>query len=682
MELQIALRRFSVPLLPVLIGVAAGILIGLADISAWWIFVACILAGCCYLYVNGILGITIMAVAIGWAACLVGKPDQLPDDICGRDVWCIGEVLSVDDGAEPSRRLLVSVGRCGTDTVAMPDCGRFKALFFVGSLFPAITPGDSVRLHARLSPPVNLDDIPYGNDYAGHLRARGIVASSFVSSADVEVIGRNHSVYWRLCGFRQSLSDLVLRSGLSSETAWFVNSVLLGDTSLLPDYTRGMFATSGMAHLLALSGMHVAIVALIVAVALFPLYILRFNRLRLILIVAVLWMYAVMTGMSPSVVRAVIMATLVMVGRMFHLNGSPLNNLCLAAILILLCDPMALVAPGFQLSFAAVAAILVISPALNPVDQRAHPFLYRMASWVAVCVAAVLGTGLLAAYYFHTYPLYFLLGNMVAVLLMPFVMGLSVILLAVEAMGFDPLWLCRMVDCLYGAIEWSAEFTSSLPGSAVGALYFPAWVLLPYAFSVVMLVIWLVKRRMVYGCGMIVALTITLVAIKLPDASLPLREYFITRNAYRTDIIVRDGTAAYMITTASYTDSVGVADEYMERYSGYFGRAGVNRIVGVGDSCDIGPVSRRGAMLAIGPDTYVVLDGSDGVPRPSGRMRIRYALVCRGYTGSMDGLESVADTVLLSRDLNARLHERYVRQLAEKRIPYRSLRDAGHHRVF
>ena len=664
-------RLSSMPLLPVLVGVVAGIVAGMAGLSLWWIAALLPVATVSYIYFNDFVGIALLASIVGLVASVVSRPVEPPIEPDGSVVWCRGVVTDVGYG-DSSRRLLVDVQECGLDSLDVAECRKFKVVVFVGSLLPTVDPGSRVCISARLNRPASHADLPYEVDYAARLRSQGIVATAFVSSADIHLIGSDRSLYWRLRGFRQSVSDLIMRSSLNPATACFVNAVLLGDTSLIPERIRSSFSSAGLAHLLALSGMHVGIIALVISVALFPLRVLQLNRLPLLLTVAVLWAYAVMTGMSPSVVRAVIMATLLVMGQIFRRRSSPVNNLCMAALLILIFDPASLVAPGFQLSFVAVAAILILSPLLNPVDRRNHPVLFLLVSWIAVSVSAVIGTGLLAAYYFHTYPLYFLFGNMIAMLVMPLAMSASILLVAVEAFGVDPLWLCRCVDALYGIMAWSADVVSGLYGSRIDRLYFPAWTLLPYAVAVAMLALALARRRIFYLCGMGVALIAAFAVMHLTGPEFPAYEHFVTRNAYRTDIVVRDGHDVYLLTTATVAEREAVARECTRRYAGYLGRVGADSIVCLPDTFVTGAITRAGSLLAIGADTYIVLHKGNSLP--PALPHVRYALVCRGYTGPVDNLDTIADTILLSRDLPAKLHDRHLRRLTALSIPHRTLR--------
>ncbi len=669
----------SVPLWPIFAGMTAGIIIGIVSaISPWWSLAAVSVAVVCFVLRHHVIAIVVLAVAVGWIDASLNEVESFPDEMDGHMAWYKGVVHDVRDGMT-SRRIVVSIGECGADSSAMVPCRRFKAALFVGSILPQITSGDMIIIETSLTRPEYDPDIPYEMSPVGALAIQGIEAVGFVSPSDISVDRSDGVMTDVFARMRLRCSDMLLRSSLGEDTATFVNAILLGDTSLLPGDVRRDFASAGLAHLLALSGMHVAVIAMVISVALFPLKVLRYDGLRHVITIVLLWLYALMTGMSPSVVRAVVMATILLTGHILDRQSSPLNNLCIAAIAILLFDPMALMSPGFQLSFAAVIAILTITPSFNMIDRRKHPWLYLLVSWVVVCVAAVLGTGMLAAYYFHTYPIYFLFGNLIAVFVMPVLMGSSFILLISEALGFDPLWLCYVIDLMYDAVSSSARAVSSLPGAVLGGLYFPAWILIPYYASIVSLVLFIERRRIIYISAASVCAAGTIVSLCIVSPELPQSEYFITRNPYRTDMIIRHGVDAYLFTTAPLSDRMSVAEECMRRYDGYFGRAGANRLQLLPDSCTTGIISRCGSLLSVGPDTYLLLDRN--VPVSYSGMHVKYALVCRGYAGTMDGIGHVADTVLLSRDIDIRRHNRYIRQLQNDSVPYRSLRETAFHRI-
>ncbi len=269
---------------------------------------------------------------------------------------------------------------------------------------------------------------------------------------------------------RSEIVDMISASDLMPATKTFLITTLTGDRSFLTPADRDLFSRAGVAHILALSGLHVAIISLVVSWLLFPLTVLRRNKLKMCVIVVVLWAYAIMTGLTPSVVRAVIMASVFVLSRILERQPSPLNSLSFAAICILLFDPSAIYSAGFQLSFAAVIFILLFAEKLNPVNKRNRP-LYTIVAWFTTSFAAAMGTGIVSAGYFHQFPVYFLIANIPFTLLLPFTLGGGILFLISGALGLHFRWLDLTLDFLCVILERIADAVSSLPGAAIDGLY-------------------------------------------------------------------------------------------------------------------------------------------------------------------------------------------------------------------
>ncbi len=260
-----------------------------------------------------------------------------------------------------------------------------------------------------------------------------------------------------------AIVDTVYASPLSGDAAAFVATTVVADGSMLRDALRDDFKASGLAHVLALSGFHVGIVAMLALVLTQPLLLTpRLRPLRALLVLAAVWAFAWLGGMSASLVRAAVMCSLLIASRLAGRYNSPWNSLAVAAVVILAWHPDALYDVGFQLSFAAVAGILAFSGVFNPFDRRTQPGPYLLASAVAVPVAATLATAPIVAAVFGTVPLLFLPANIiVGVLFGPFY-ALSLLLIALVALGLPCGWLAAVVDGLYSLMaDVAAAFAVS-----------------------------------------------------------------------------------------------------------------------------------------------------------------------------------------------------------------------------
>lgn len=287
---------------------------------------------------------------------------------------------------------------------------------------------------------------------------------------------------------RSAIVRTVYASPLSGEAAAFVATTFVADSGMLPQALRDDFRGSGIAHLLALSGFHVGIVAMIALWLTRPMLVAgRAARLRGAVVLAAVWGFAALGGMSASVVRASVMLTLLMCARLAGRASSPLNALAVAAIVILSWRPAELFGAGFQLSFMAVIGILAFADVLNPFRPEAHPRLHRIAAAMAVPVGATLATLPVVAATFGTVPLMFLPANVIAgILFVPFyVLALAMLLLA--GAGLPCGLLAAAVDAIYAVMAAAARLMYapvelSLYPAALVALYIAIALLWVYLY--------------------------------------------------------------------------------------------------------------------------------------------------------------------------------------------------------
>jgi competence protein ComEC len=265
-----------------------------------------------------------------------------------------------------------------------------------------------------------------------------------------------------LSTLRGRLLERLGQAGFSPAEAGVARALLLGDRTGMDPDVQEAYRKAGALHLLAVSGLHVGIVAGLVYLGLAPLGRARYGKqARLALAVALLWGYAFLAGLSPSVVRSVILFSLVAYALYLQRDRMTLHFMGLGWIAMLgVLDPLWLLQAGFQLSFAAVAAIVVYSPAL----MRGWPWKRRPWGWVGnlVCVslAAQLGTLPLSLFYFHQFPTLFLLSGLVLLPLMGLVLGMGFAVLLLQSVSLLPPFLPGLYNAVLsgmnGFVGWVA----------------------------------------------------------------------------------------------------------------------------------------------------------------------------------------------------------------------------------
>ena len=252
-----------------------------------------------------------------------------------------------------------------------------------------------------------------------------------------------------------------------------ISAITLGERDALDSDLRQSFAAAGAAHVLAVSGLHTGIIYIVVVSLLTcfglwrPLYEQRIRRALLSsCIIAVMWAYAFITGLSPSVMRAALMLTIIQVGWICRRQSLSFNTLAAAACICLWIDPLSLFSVSFQLSFAAVAGILLFVPHFNSLWRVHSKFTRFMRDLVTVSATATIGTLPVSLYYFSQVARFFLLTNLV-VLPAAYVLVISGLL--VLALAHTPVgaWLAFALQHIGGWVCTFVAWIEHLPYSTL-----------------------------------------------------------------------------------------------------------------------------------------------------------------------------------------------------------------------
>lgn len=650
-----------IPLLPIVIGFIIGTAIG--DFS-WPLYLAILpaLLSAILLWRGlSLWGISIMAISIGWLNAAVRMPAPIDQSQTANPTQYRAIVNDITE-SENSRHLTVDIDGVGLCRITTP------------SLFPIIICGDSIAFTTCLEKPQNRHDLPLEWDIETYMHHKGIVAIAYLQPEKISVIGHSNDLYWKLRQLRDKVTSIIGESNLSDPTIAFYIATITGDDSFLTDDSREQYSRSGLAHILALSGLHVAIIATVIAALLFPLHLMRQRKLRYIITIIILWIYAIVTGLSPSVTRAVVMTSLFLIALMIERRNSSLNALCFAALVILLFSPLSLYSIGFQLSFCAVASILIFANRMNPISPR-HKIAYHLTSLITVSISAMIGTGLISAYYFHTFPVYFLLSNIIVLLILPFVLGGGILLTLLLAFGIDAQWLCIALDFGYGIISNTCELCNSLPGATIDNIYFNPWLLIPYFATCATLLAGLVYRKTILYFATATTAAITVLLFSLNREQYPNKEFYFPRDTYYTNIIAREKSTLYLFTTAHHSELPSVVDHIENRYRDFIGTRQIDHITIVDSVFDSNIITRRGRNIIVDGKHYVVIKEKADL-RPI-KAKPDYALVCRSFTGNIiDVYNTICpDTIILSYDLHPRRSNRYYNECLLDSIPVITRRD-------
>lgn len=425
-------------------------------------------------------------------------------------------VASLCDDAEESDRgvtcrvkLLYGMTNTGEELTL-----RGKALLYLAkdSNAIALKRGDAMVCRGRLAPIANSPN-PESFDYARYMRWCGYTLSQYLASDEWVRCPRQltPTLSDRAHETRNSVLHCLAGSGISTAPQAILTSLLVGYRDDVTAVQQEAYATMGLSHILAVSGLHTAFVLFLLYLLLSPLSLLEARRVQIALTILLLWGYAYLVGLPASVVRVAIMATSMLVGQAIGRRRSALNALCLAAIVMLIYDANQLFLVGFQLSFVATLSILLFQPLLFALLPTVHPVGRYLWSLFTVTLAAQLGTLPLTLYYFHELPLWSLFANMAIVPLLPVVLGAGGLLLLILWMGLPSEWLAVALDRVVGGVDSVVTAFAQSPTSSIKDIYVTPSLLLLSIGGVVSLYLALRYRRVGYLLLLVVATISTIV---------------------------------------------------------------------------------------------------------------------------------------------------------------------------
>ena len=285
-----------------------------------------------------------------------------------------------------------------------------------GKLPEDLKAGDQLYCKSKISRIENTGN-PYEFDYRNYMALQGIHFRTYLRLNAIHQIGeRKLSLKILAENFREKLLSR-LRSKLKKHESFEVISALtLGYRKELMPETLSSFTNTGAMHVLAVSGLHVGMIFFfLMRLFSFLKHSKYGNMLRFCLIISLLWSYALITGMSPSVMRASLMFSILLAAESIRRTNSVYNSIATSAFVLLLLNPDILFEVGFQLSYAAVLSIIYFYPLLDKIVQTRIIWLKKPWQLVCVSVAAQIGTFPFTIYYFNQFPVYFWLSNLVVI---------------------------------------------------------------------------------------------------------------------------------------------------------------------------------------------------------------------------------------------------------------------------
>ncbi len=397
----------------------------------------------------------------------------------------------------------------------LPKQEKVIAYFSKESFDSTLKTGDQLILLAKPQEIKNMGN-PFEFDYHGMMKKKGINYSLYLQPGTYCKTGNKIIRFSYLAEqVRDKLVGLLAATKIEKEERSVVSALTLGYRTELEPETRDYFASTGAMHVLAVSGLHVGLIYLIISSLLSGI-----NRGKIgsviypASMIIFLWTYAFITGFSPSVQRATVMFTFIIVGNILRRPVNIYNSLSASALVLILHDPDIIFEVGFQLSYLAVFGIVLLQPPIANMLKLKNKILKWAWALFTVSVAAQLATFPLGLFYFNQFPNFFWLSNFFVI------PGATLIIwLAFGFFVFSPLpviegILAQLIQFVTSLMLCILKWISELPHALTeGIIYNHAQTWIIYGLIAAFVIYFFSKNRTWLFVGLILLITFQINAI-------------------------------------------------------------------------------------------------------------------------------------------------------------------------
>lgn len=427
----------------------------------------------------------------------------------------IGEISKDPKLKEKNVVLNIDIFAIKTNDVWQRSDGKTILYIENDSLSQKLNVGDKIIFNPQLQEIENSGN-PLEFDYKKYLSFRLINSSAFIKSNDWKLLeNRDIKFNFKILKFRIQLINILKQSGLENDELAVMSALALGYSDNLSAEVLHNYTSSGAMHILSVSGLHVGIIYGIITFLFSFIKNKKFENIKTIFIIILIWFYACLTSLSPPVARASLMFSIIAVGRFQKNKPQTLNVVALSAFILLIFNPFYLFDVGFQLSYIAVVGILILQ---QPI-QNLYTAKTKLGKWIwsltAVSIAAQIATAPLCIYYFNQFSNFFLLTNYILIPVSTVAIWLCVFVFIFSWWNLAASFLGKILSFVVKIMNYSANLVDKMPFSVSENLYIDFTQMIIFYFIIIFLFIFFFHskkyKHLILGiCFIIVFVSINL----------------------------------------------------------------------------------------------------------------------------------------------------------------------------
>jgi len=517
----------------------------------------------------------------------------------------------------------------------------------------ALRYGDLIAIEApvgEVSPPKNPEEF----DYRTYLMRKGITGQVFLKDTDWIDLQTNKAnpLYTISFRFRDRLLASLQRCGVKDKEFGVAAAILLGYDESLADDVRKNYVSAGSMHILCVSGMHVGIIYLLASFLLGFLNRKKWHKLlKNILLLLLIWCYALIAGLSPSILRSAMMISFVIIGEMIRRKGFIINTIAASAFVLLCVNPYNLFEIGFLLSYVAVLGIVVLQKPIYSLFYLKNKLLDKAWEITAVALAAQLATMPFTLFYFHQFTTYFWLSNLFMTPISFVVVIGGMLLLLVSWIPYVNVLFGYLVWGVIYVMNWLVSWIDSLPFSIIKGLYINEFEFFMLLVAFVLLLMAVAARQRKLLIGMLSAMLLFVFSIVI-------RVYSIDNQSGITFFSLRRHTAVDFVNGGNHillADSALMADASTVDYSlnGAWTKKNLTlhpKTVFLESDCESQFLRKRQSLISFDGKLIALWDGAQFSDSLSFRLPVDYLLVVGNQTPDARSVVNGYDAKMLLID--------------------------------
>jgi competence protein ComEC len=493
------------------------------------------------------------------------------------------------------------------------------------TLNPRLHYGDRLLLPANytpIAPPLN----PAEFNYKSYMANQNVYQQAYLNGKQVQVLAsdKGNPLISYALGLRLYLVNKLKANMRDTDAIAVTSTIILGYRAELRPDVREAYAKTGTMHLLSVAGMHVGLIYFLVSFMLS--FLLRFKHgkiIKIVLSIVLIWCYALITGFSPAVCRSVLMLSTVIIGMGFSRHINKLNVLAVSAFILLLYNPFYMLDVGFQLSYIAVGGIIIIQPYIYRWIDVKNRMLKELWLVCTVSLAAQLVLFPLGAFYFHDFPVYFLISNVFVVIPSAIVMYAGILYMALPTVPVLSASLAWIVEHATIIMTQTLAFIEHAPFGSIEKIWISvAGMVLLYGLLVSVLLFLILKNKfwvkVSLGYVIVLAVCISVKQFNKLGSSDGITFYNVNKHPA---ILFSDGNKGIVLTDMAPNDK-----SFRYAIQPSLDSCGINQLgfINLKDSINSRYALKNGNLIWAGGHTVLIINKAFGRKRFQEKLNVDY----------------------------------------------------------